>query len=77
MPTISSLTDAELADFAGYGHSTWEEGLRLREKSNAGAFLAIHHMPFRTDDELDTIDAAIKNRHAASGVAREGQTFKL
>lgn len=73
----SSLTDAELSDFAGYGHSTWEEGLRLREKAGAGAFFAIHHMPFRTDDELDEIEASIVKRHARSGVAREGQTVKL
>jgi phosphoribosyl 1,2-cyclic phosphodiesterase len=73
----SSLTDAELPDFAGYGHSTWEEGLRLRDKAGAGAFLALHHMPFRTDDELDAIEVAIKKWHAPSGVAREGQTIKL
>lgn len=73
----SSLTDAELPDFAGYGHSTWEEGLRLRDKANAGVFLALHHMPFRTDDELDAIEVAIKKWHAPSGVAREGQKFEL
>ena len=73
----SSLTDAELPDFAGYGHSTWEEGLRLREKAGAGAFYALHHMPFRTDDELDSIETSIRKWHDKSGVAREGQTIKL
>ncbi|MEC9344061.1 MAG: MBL fold metallo-hydrolase [Pseudomonadota bacterium] len=73
----SSLTDAELPDFAGYGHSTWEEGLRLREKAGAGAVFALHHMPFRTDEEVDAIEAAMQKRHARSGVAREGQKIDL
>ena len=73
----ASFTDDELADFAGYGHSTWEEGLRLREKADAGSFLAIHHMPFRTDSEIVEIEAAIRSHHARSGVAREGMTLRL
>lgn len=73
----ASLTDAELPDFTGYGHSTWEEGLRLREKAGAGAFFAIHHMPYRTDDEIDEIESEIKKRHARSGVAREGTFMSL
>lgn len=73
----ASFTDAELPDFAGYGHSTWEEGMRLRAKANAGAFLSIHHMPFRTDDELDAIEAAIREEHAQSGVAREAMSIRL
>lgn len=73
----ASLTDEELPDFAGYGHSTWEEGLRLRKEAGAGAFYAIHHMPYRTDDEIDEIDDAIKDKHDGSAAAREGQTVKL
>ena len=73
----ASFTDAEFPDFAGYGHSTWEEGLRLREQAGARRMLALHHMPFRTDDEVDMIEAAIKGRHPASGVAREGDTLLL
>ena len=71
----SSFSDAELPDYAGFGHSTFEEGLRIRAKAGAGAYHAIHHMPFRTDDEIDAIEAAIRARHPASGVAREGDTY--
>jgi phosphoribosyl 1,2-cyclic phosphodiesterase len=71
----SSFSDAELADYAGFGHSTFEEGLRVRAKAGAGAFHAIHHMPFRTDDEINAIEAAIRARHPGSGVAREGDTY--
>jgi len=73
----SSLTDEELPDFAGYGHSTYEEGIRLCKKANARAFLAFHHMPFRTDDELDAIEVEIKKALPSSGIAREGDTHQL
>jgi phosphoribosyl 1,2-cyclic phosphodiesterase len=72
-----SFTDAELPDFRGYGHSTWEESLRLREAAGAGAVLGLHHMPFRTDGEVDRIEREIRRSHAKSGVAREGDTVEL
>jgi phosphoribosyl 1,2-cyclic phosphodiesterase len=73
----ASFTDAELKDFSGYGHSTWEEGLRLREIAGAGSFFGIHHMPYRTDEEIDSIERSIKMRHKESGVAREGHSITL
>jgi phosphoribosyl 1,2-cyclic phosphodiesterase len=73
----TSFTDEELKEFTGFGHSTWEEALRLRELSGAGAFLGLHHMPYRTDNDVDAIERAIKSRHPESGMAREGQTITL
>lgn len=73
----ASFTDEELSDFAGYGHSTWQEALRLRKKAAAGAVLCIHHMPFRTDAEVDEIEAQMRASHRPSGCAREGQTVRL
>ena len=73
----ASFTDAELSEFVGFGHSTWEEGLRLRAAAGAGRMLAMHHMPFRTDDEVDIIDKLIRKQHAGSGVAHEGMTIRF
>lgn len=73
----ASLTDEELPEFTGYGHSTWEEALRLREMANAGVMLGIHHMPYRTDNEIDKIERQIKAVHPASGVARERMSVDL
>jgi len=73
----SSLTDEEFPDFVGYGHSTFEEGMRLCKLANAGAYLAYHHMPFRVDSELDLIEAEIKKTQPKSGVAREGDVIQL
>jgi len=73
----SSLIDEELPEFTGYGHSTYEEGMRLCKEANAAAFLAFHHMPFRVDKELDRIEKIIRDDNPNSGVAREGVTIKL
>ena len=72
-----SLTDRELPEFEGYGHSSFEEGMRLCKAANAGAFKAFHHMPFRTDKDLDKIEKIIQRELPKCGVAREGETIRL
>ena len=73
----TSLTDEEFPDFSGYGHSTFEEGLRLQNLANAGALVAFHHMPFRTDMELDEIERMLKRQNPLNRVAREGEKMSI
>ncbi|MEM7214208.1 MAG: MBL fold metallo-hydrolase [Pseudomonadota bacterium] len=72
-----SLTDQELPEFEGFGHSSFEEGMRLCESAKAGAFRAFHHMPFRTDADLAKIETIIQESMPESGVAREGDNIVL
>jgi len=72
-----SLTDQELPDFAGYGHSTYEEGIRLAKLAKAGSIYAFHHMPFRTDQELDMIEKKLQTDQVNFKIAREGDNIKL
>lgn len=72
-----SLLDKEMDDFQGYGHSTFEEGMRLAKLSNAKSMLATHHMPFRNDDDLDQIERAMKEESDTYKIAREGDKIKL
>ena len=72
-----SLLDKEMDDFQGYGHSTFEEGIRLAKLSHARSMLASHHMPFRTDDDLEYIERAMKKENEAYKIAREGDNIKL
>ena len=73
----ASLTDDEYPDFAGYGHSTYEEGMRLQKEAGAGALIAFHHMPFRVDDELDHIEKGLKEQDERNMIAREGFRFQI
>lgn len=68
----SMFTDAEYPDFKGWGHSTWEEGARLCAAANVGTFVVFHHLPERTDADLDVIAGAVDKLRPGSLVAREG-----
>ncbi|MCF6320623.1 MAG: MBL fold metallo-hydrolase [Rhizobiaceae bacterium] len=71
----ASLTDEELPDFVGYGHSTWQEGLRLAKLAKVKQYFAFHHMPFRNDSDLDRFEKHIAKSLPGSGIARETQTI--
>ena len=72
-----SLTDEEYPDFVGFGHSTYEEGLRLQRETNAGMLIAFHHMPFRIDKELLDIEKSLKEPNEQNMIAREGFKFSI
>ncbi|MGB0630856.1 MAG: MBL fold metallo-hydrolase [Alphaproteobacteria bacterium] len=71
----SMFTDSEYTDYKGWGHSTWEEGARLCEAADAGTFVIFHHMPERTDSDLDRIAKEAEAMRAGTVVAREGMTL--
>ncbi len=73
----ASLSDDELPDFEGFGHSTWQEGLRMAQSANVKRYFAFHHMPFRCDNALDEIEREINAQMPGSGVAREGYSVVL
>ena len=72
----SMFTDAEYPDYKDWGHSTWEEGARLCAAANVGTFVVFHHLPDRTDADLDAIAAAVEAVRPGSRVAREGMTLR-
>lgn len=72
-----SYTDEEFEEYSNYGHSTWQEALKLRAAANAGGVYAIHHMPFRNDAQLQAIDEAMQDENANSGVAYDNKIIQL
>lgn len=68
----SMFTDAEYPSYRGWGHSTWEEGARLCAAANVGRFVIFHHLPGRTDADLDRISALADAALPGAIVAREG-----
>lgn len=72
----ATYTDAEMARYRGWGHSTWEEGVRLCEAAGAGRLVTFHHDPERDDTQLDLIDAALGDRLPGSLVGREGMVLE-
>lgn len=73
----SGYTDAEFPEYSSFGHSTWQEALRLKKTANAKHVLGFHHMPFRMDSELDEIEAEMNKASSLSGLAKDGSVYEL
>lgn len=68
----ATYTGEEYPSFKGWGHSTWNEGVRLCEAAGAGRLVAFHHDPDHTDDDLDRIAEQLARARPGSKVASEG-----
>jgi phosphoribosyl 1,2-cyclic phosphodiesterase len=72
------FTDEEYQTFAGWGHSTFRDAVRLAEDAGVRKLLLFHHSPERTDAQLDAIieqlqnDLDRRNSGLRLGVASEG-----
>ena len=68
----STYTDEEYPAFAGWGHSTWQEGVRLCDAAGVGTLVLFHHDPTHDDAVMDEIAAAAEAARPGTLVAREG-----
>jgi len=73
----STYTDDEYPGHVGWGHSTWQEGVRLVEKAGAKRLAIFHHDPSHDDTFMDRIAAAAAAARPGTIVAREGETVAL
>lgn len=71
----SMYTDTEYPKYKGFGHSTWEEGVRLVEAANAGTLVLFHHDPNHDDAFMDQVAKDAEARRAGTVIAREGETL--
>lgn len=71
----ATYTEAEYPRYRGWGHSTWNEGVRLCEAAGAGRLIAFHHDPDHDDDALDQIAAELAEARPGSEVAKEGMVL--
>jgi phosphoribosyl 1,2-cyclic phosphodiesterase len=71
----STYTDDEFSRFKGWGHSTWQEGVRLCDQAKVGRLAVFHHDPAHDDDFLDHIATEAERARRGTIVAREGLTL--
>lgn len=67
-----TYTDAEFEAWRGFGHSTWEEGVRLCEAAAVERLVLFHHRPGRRDADLRQIEAEAQARFPGAVVAYTG-----
>ena len=67
----------EYGAHSGFGHSTYEVGIRVKEKAGARAMRIIHHAPGHRDEFLGELDRRIAELDKAVALAREGDRYIL
>ena len=68
----ATYTDEEYPRFIGFGHSTWQEGVRVANAADVGKLVLFHHDPSHDDDMMDDIARELEATRPGSVVAREG-----
>jgi len=69
-------TDEEYAkSYVGWGHSTWQEAVRLCRAAKAKRLVVFHHDPDHDDDRLDAIAREVEAAMPGAVLAREGLTL--
>ena len=72
------LTPSEYkAGKQGWGHSTWEEGVKIAEEANVGQLVLSHFNPIHTDKKIDKILSQSKKQFPKTLAAKESQKFLI
>ncbi len=73
----STYTDEEFENYVGWGHSTWQEGVRLCERAEARKLAIFHHDPGHDDAFMDRVAERADIERPGTVVAREGLLLEL
>ncbi|TNE59722.1 MAG: MBL fold metallo-hydrolase [Alphaproteobacteria bacterium] len=71
----ATYTDEEFAVLPPFGHSTWQEGVRLADAAGVQCYVAFHHDPDHDDDFMDQVATDLEQMRPGSLVAREGMVL--
>lgn len=61
----------------GWGHSTWQEAVKVAKAANVKRLVIFHHDPLHNDDFLDRIGEQAAQQFPNSLMAREGLSVQL
>lgn len=73
----STYTDTEFTSKVGWGHSTWQEGVRLCQAANVKTLAIFHHDPDHDDSFMIDVEAQARAMWAGAIVARDGMRINL
>lgn len=71
----SAFSEEEYMSKQGWGHSTWQEGVKLAKASATKLLIISHHEPSHDDKHMSQIEKAARNIHKNCIVAREKTEF--
>jgi len=77
----ATYTDAEYHDpmfsKVGWGHSTWQEAVKVAKAAKVKTLVIFHHDPTHDDDFMDQVAADTRAAFPHSVIAREGMAIDL
>jgi len=73
----STYTDEEFPSKVGWGHSTWQEGVRLCKRANAKRLALFHHDPSHDDDFMAAVEDQAQEAWDGVVVARDNMTLAV
>ena len=72
----ATYTDEEFEDRVGWGHSTWQQGVRLAERADVGQLVLFHHDPGHDDQFMDEVARQAEQARPGTVVAFEGMCIQ-
>lgn len=73
----SAFTDAEMQRYCGFGHSSWEQAVKLADMAKTKKLALFHHAPSRTDNEMALMERLAQEHFANTFAARDGMVVSL
>ncbi|HEX9789450.1 MAG TPA: MBL fold metallo-hydrolase [Kiloniellales bacterium] len=72
----ATYTDDEFPKYKTWGHSTWQEGVRLCDQADVERLVIFHHDPKHDDSFMDQVAADAEQARPGTVVAREGMVLR-
>lgn len=73
----STYTEEEFSLKIGWGHSTWEEGVKLCRMANVRMLAVFHHDPSHDDKFMEQLEIEVRSTWDGALIARENMTITL
>jgi phosphoribosyl 1,2-cyclic phosphodiesterase len=68
---------SEKASKVGWGHSTWQEAVKIAKAAGVKHLFIFHHDPLHRDDFLDQVGEQVAKAFPNGLMAKEGMTFQI
>jgi phosphoribosyl 1,2-cyclic phosphodiesterase len=72
-----TYTDEEFPAYVGWGHSTWQQAVRLAKAGGVNRLAIFHHDPDHDDAFMQKVEVAASKAYPGAFVAREGLVLQL
>lgn len=72
----ATYTEEEFPSHVGWGHSTWQEGIKLADAAGVKTLVLFHHAPEHDDAFMDKVAAEARSARPGTLVAKEGMVLR-